>query len=391
VGGVVYMIYNIYLHPLSAYPGPNLFIATRIPWALSFVGGSLPRDVKHFHDVYGDVVRIGPNDLSFINADAWKDIYGHRPGRPELEKDKKFYLNGGIAPPGDILTANEADHSRFRRLLSRSFSEKALRDQEPLIRKYVDLLISRLHRRIQDNRPIVDLVSWYNWATFDLIGDLAFGEPFNCLCDESYHFWVRNVFQNVKANSLFNAAKDYPGVLSLVQLLMPRSLKEARDNHVKLTVERVEARMALETDRPDFLSPILNNHDDKAGMTKPELMGIANLLIIAGSETTATLLSGVTYYLLRNSEVMQRLIKEVRGAFTSEDQINLISVQKLDYMLAVLDEALRIYLPSPTGLPRVVGRGGDYICGKWVPEGVCCLRDCTLTTFCIQGEIANMT
>jgi cytochrome P450 len=166
-------------------------------------------------------------------------------------------------------------------------------------------------------------------------------------------------------------AKGYPGVTTLAGLSMPRGLKEATDNHAKLTVERVEARMALETDRPDFLGPILKSQDKKAGgMTKPELMGVANLLIIAGSETTATLLSGVTYHLLRNPRVMEKLVAEVRSKFISEDQINLTSVQSLDYMLAVLDEALRIYPPSPTGLPRVVPKGGDYICGKWIPGGV---------------------
>jgi hypothetical protein len=39
-------------------------------------------------------------------------------------------------------------------------------------------------------------------------------------------------------------------------------------------------------------------------------------------------------------------------------------------MLTVLDEALRIYPPSPTGLLRVVPKGGDYICGKWIHGGV---------------------
>lgn len=77
-----------------------------------------------------------------------------------------------------------------------------LRDQEPLIRTYVDLLINRLHRRIQNNRPTVDLVSWYNWTTFDLIGDLAFGVPFNCLRDESYHFLSAIYFNISKPTTL---------------------------------------------------------------------------------------------------------------------------------------------------------------------------------------------
>jgi len=149
---------------------------------------------------------------------------------------------------------------------------------------------------------------------------------------------------------------------------MPKSLKEAQDNHTNLTIERVEARMALSTNRADFMSNILKHQDEK-GMTKPEIFGIVNLLIIAGSETTATLLSGATYLLLRNPRVMQKLVAEVRRKFTSEDQINMTSVNSLDYMLAVLNEALRMYPPSPTGLPRVVPKPGDYICGKWVPGG----------------------
>jgi len=116
------------------------------------------------------------------------------------------------------------------------------------------------------------------------------------------------------------------------------------------------------------LSHVLKVQDEK-GMTKEEIFGVSNLLIIAGSETTATLLSGATYHLLRNPRVMQKLVAEVRSKFTSEDQINLIGVNSLDYMLAVLDEALRLYPPAPSGLPRVVPKGGDTICGRWVPGG----------------------
>jgi cytochrome P450 len=140
-------------------------------------------------------------------------------------------------------------------------------------------------------------------------------------------------------------AKEYLGATTLARLLMPRGLKEVTDNHAKLTVERVKARMVLETNRPDFLGPILKNQDEKAGgMTKPELMGITNLLIIAGSETTATLLSGVTYHLLRNLRFMEKLVAEVRSKFTSEDQINLTSAQASIYVDRIRRSLA--YLPS---------------------------------------------
>ena len=68
----------------------------------------------------------------------------------------------------------------------------------------------------------------------------------------------------------------------------------------------------------------------------------ASVLIIAGSETTSTLLSGITYLLLRNPEQLERLTDEVRSSFKSDDEITLLSVNKLEYMLACLNEGLRL-------------------------------------------------
>lgn len=108
------------------------------------------------------------------------------------------------------------------------------------------------------------------------------------------------------------------------------------------------------------------------------LIANAEILIIGGSETTATLLSGVTYYILRNPDVLNKLVDEVRTTFESEDDINLISVNRLTYMLAVLNEALRMYPPIANGLPRRVPQGGVEILDQFVPENVSCAALCIL-------------
>jgi hypothetical protein len=46
------------------------------------------------------------------------------------------------------------------------------------------------------------------------------------------------------------------------------------------------------------------------------------------------------------------------------------SVNHLTYMLACLNEALRVYPPVPAGLPRVTPAGGRTILGRFVPQGV---------------------
>ena len=103
-------------------------------------------------------------------------------------------------------------------------------------------------------------------------------------------------------------------------------------------------------------------------MSLEELESNGNILIIGGSETTATLLSGVTSLLLSNPRVLRKLENEVRSSFTSESEIDIVSVNKLTYMLACLDEALRMYPPTPLGLPRVVPAGGELVNGRYVPE-----------------------
>lgn len=105
-------------------------------------------------------------------------------------------------------------------------------------------------------------------------------------------------------------------------------------------------------------------------MSHPEILDNASLLVIAGSETTATTLSAVTYLLATNPNALTAVTAEVRGAFATEEEIDLLSVQKLTYMLAVLNECLRIYPPVPTAIPRKAQPGGDTICGQYVPEDV---------------------
>lgn len=106
------------------------------------------------------------------------------------------------------------------------------------------------------------------------------------------------------------------------------------------------------------------------GLTAQNLETNSSILIAAGSETTATLLSGATFLLLTHPETLSSLTEEIRSNFKSEDEINFSTVNDLPYLKACLDEALRLYPPTPGGLPRTVPKGGAVICGKHIPEDV---------------------
>lgn len=99
----------------------------------------------------------------------------------------------------------------------------------------------------------------------------------------------------------------------------------------------------------------------------------ASLLIAAGSETTATALSTATYYLGLYSETFGKLAAEVRSASCSEEEIKLTNVQHLNYLQAVIDEAMRLFPSAPGTQPRIISPGGDTIVGRYVPAGVSCV------------------
>jgi len=95
----------------------------------------------------------------------------------------------------------------------------------------------------------------------------------------------------------------------------------------------------------------------------------AVILVAAGSETTATLLAGVTYLLLSNPEALANLKIEVRSTFNSAGEITIASASRLPYMLACLNEALRMYPPVTGSLVRVIAKGGTTVAGHVLPGG----------------------
>lgn len=339
------------------------------------IQGKQHSTIKRLHDQYGDVVRIAPNALAYRAASAWKDIYGHRKkGQKIFLKDPALYSptpNGVNA----IITANENDHSRMRRLLTHAFSNKALGEQEEILQTYADILIEKLHGTIGNAvSQRIDIARWFNFTTFDLIGDLAFGEPFGCLSNSTYHWWVLIILDAVKASAYLKIFWFYPFLVPLVKLLVPKHLIEKRESSFKLSVEKVRRRLAQGTTRPDFTSYILKHAKDGKGMTPSEMDANSAVFVLAGSETTAALLSGCTYYLLRNRTTYNRLVQEIRDAFQKESDIKLSALIELPYLNAVLTEAMRIYPPIPSMLPRIVPEGGAMINDRYVPanvSGVC--------------------
>lgn len=111
------------------------------------------------------------------------------------------------------------------------------------------------------------------------------------------------------------------------------------------------------------------NAEGEKAMSMEETYVCTQVLIVAGSETTATALTGATYLLLEKPATLERLAAEIKGRFQSEEDMTIQSTAELPYLNAVVQESLRLCPPGPAVFPRVVPEGGRAVCGQFVPGG----------------------
>ncbi|OBT82403.1 hypothetical protein VE02_08402 [Pseudogymnoascus sp. 03VT05] len=371
-------IYRLYIHPLANYPGPTLWAISSIPGIRSLLNGRISFDYKELHDKYGPVVRVSPDELSFNTVEAWEDIYGHRvgkhAGRPNMDKDPIHV--GSVEPilgASSLTMANDTDHARLRRALAYAFSQKALVEQEELLQDYVTKYIDNIRRFAEASKEF-NAVDWFNYTTFDIIGDLSFGEPFGCLENsEGSRDWVVMIYESIKAGVLEQGTRRFADVGSWPQQfllwLIPSKARWIRREHLRNSKEKALRRMNDNSEHKDFLWYIMKQREKKSDVSDDEVIINAALFIIAGSETTATLLAGLTNQLLRNPEKLKRVTAEIRSRFATEADLTFDNIMSLPYLNACFDESLRIFPPVPVGLLRKVPKGGDMIDSNFVPGG----------------------
>lgn len=375
--------YNWALHPLRKFPGPFFARICPLPHIIHSHRGDLIHWTVAQHEKYGECVRLLPNELSFSGADAYKDIYGFKTnGQRTLEKDLKFYLTNHDETRS-VVNADAENHSRMRRIFSHAFSDRALKMQESMFLTYIDKLVEKLREGCMQKSGAQDMVQLLNFTTFDIMGDLTFGESLGMLDDTSYHPWVSALVAGFRFGVYLHIIRKLPAVETLLlKYCMPQSLKDRMELHNQFSIQRVNRRLEKQDARPDIWGLVLEK-ESAEGMTKDEMYTNANLFMIAGTETTATLLSGLTWHLLAQPDKLSKLVHEIRSSLGTEEDITIDRLQALPYLNACIEEGLRMYPPVAQSLPRVTPPGlPTMIDGREVPAGVSQCLMTMISLFC---------
>lgn len=115
--------------------------------------------------------------------------------------------------------------------------------------------MKQLHVRAREpTTAIVDVVSWLNFTTFDLFGELMYGESYGCLESGEEHPWIKFFFGSTKMLVMAQEIPRLPSYLRpLVYLLMLLCLPWDIKTQINLTKEKTDERMAKGvTDKGDF-------------------------------------------------------------------------------------------------------------------------------------------
>jgi cytochrome P450 len=206
--------------------------------------------------------------------------------------------------------------------------------------------------------------------TCSVLGELAFSESFGSVKNRKTASWVATILNQVKFLAYDGAVfRLSPTLWKWMPYFIPAEITKAGVDHVNNSKAKILHRMEKgDLARRDFSSYLFEKKDELK-LNDWNLAAYAQVLIVAGSETSATTLSAMTYYLCTNPVVYQRLKDEVRSAFRSADDITSVKAT-LPYVNAVINESLRIYPPVPIGVSRIAPKNGAMVAGVFVPGGV---------------------
>ncbi|KAF9261542.1 high nitrogen upregulated cytochrome P450 monooxygenase 2 [Marasmius fiardii PR-910] len=350
-------------HPLAAYPGPLICKLTKLKGAAVGRSGKQYLYYQELHRKYGDVVRIGPNELSFLPVEAIDPIMG-RDGIPKgpfwdgrIPETQKIYALPAI---------RDLDEHRRRRIpWSKAFTTNALKEYEVLVKAKTDLFIERLSSTGQNGKNDVEIGKWLRYYTYDLMTDFVFSGGSNMLHEgDPEGLW--DEIRDGLVRAMYGSHVPWLGRISYrLPARFFRGLHAFRNNSIRRAMKRKEEG----SERKDLYYYLLDEGNPHAKSTVPQAIADASAAVLAGSDTTSMTLAMVIYYLLSHPKIYERLKQEID---TAEDDWNDTSVQaKMGYLNAVINETLRLWPAALNGSARGIKAHspGKIILDRYIPPG----------------------
>ncbi|KAM7201691.1 putative cytochrome p450 [Rhypophila sp. PSN 637] len=365
-------------HRLAHIPGPTLASHSSLCLLCTLLSGKFHEHMRFISHEYGPLVRIGPNDLLCTDPEALRRICA---ARSPYTKGK-FYQTGRVIPGHDniVTLRDETKHKALRVKLGAAYAGRESGgcsglegDVNSQVKQFLRLIEDKYLSKDDELRPL-ELTSKAMFFTLDVISEMSFGGAFGFLKED------KDLYQFIEINDsampVMNFLLAVPWLTNFVYRWPLKLALPSDGDHVGLgrlmglAKGYVDDRLRKDA-KPgsDMLQAFI-----KSGMDYDELVQHMFVQIVAGSVTTAAAIRHTLLALICSPSSYMALRKEIdeavaEGRISATEVITNPEAQSLPYLQAVIKEGLRMWPPA-TGLgSKQVPKGGDEICGYFVPEG----------------------
>ncbi|KAM3417122.1 hypothetical protein BST61_g8698 [Cercospora zeina] len=230
--------------------------------------------------------------------------------------------------------------------------------QEPLLLAHADHLVARTRQCLLQEQKVHNVVALYTCVVADVISDMVLGDSIRTLDRLAFTPWLKTLLAITQTGVYLRLIRSSKLLALIISLYMRSGLARRQISDFKGFVEKhIDARLEADASRPDLWGLAATHLKDSKSLSREEMCNNALVFMLGGTETTASLLAGLTYLLLTHPEKMTRLTKEIRESFVDDADIILDNLRGLPYLNACIEEGLRLFPPTAIGLPRITPAG----------------------------------
>ncbi|ROW01204.1 hypothetical protein VSDG_02711 [Cytospora chrysosperma] len=358
-------IYRLLFHRCRRFPGPLGAKISRF-WTAYISAKNIQyyKELDTFHSTYGDFVRTGPREITIFRASAVSTIYG--PTSKCLKST--WYGQAGNDPMKASLhmTRNFNDHRNRRRAWDRGVAIKALATYQPRIEEKAALLSKQMQNRAGQ---AVNVTDWSMFYSFDVVGEVGFSKDFGNLTTGVEHSAIKPIHEHIKVFGvlspipwLMNVLGSIPGAANIYTEIFDICANEIRAK------QKVWDSEKYPQDIVSWLLKAVHEKDISAAPTIEALDDDARIVLLAGSDTTASTFTNSLYHLVKHPETQKKMRELLRQVLARGPQHwDYEKVKGVKYIDDFIFETLRLRPAVLVAGSRETPAGGIQIDEVHIP------------------------
>ncbi|XP_025986433.1 cytochrome P450 9e2 [Solenopsis invicta] len=236
-----------------------------------------------------------------------------------------------------------------------------------------------------ENKGEIDMKDAFSKYTTDVIATCAFGIEIDSMKDPTNTFYVfgqeTTKFLKGKADYKFILFNVAPRLAKLLNIkLIDDYVSKYFNDIIRSTIATRDAKNIT---RPDMLQLMMNTRGKEDGkeLDIDDMTAQAFVFFLGGFETTSTVMCFAAHEIAANPEVQTKLQQEIdRVLEDSNGEVSYEAINRLEYLDAVINEALRLHPPvvalericdKPYEFPPALPGGKPFVMKKgallWIP------------------------